>query len=141
SQWVADGVGCVTAARWLALGGYGAITGASTAASTQESTMPVPMRAGFDSAMRPRRRAHARASPRRTGAEAAGRRSAVDGSVIQASRPDARVEQPVGEIARDLGQDRDAHGDERPNLHEGDVLEEGCLEHHPAEARIREHRL
>ena len=45
----------------LALGGYGAIAGARAAAATQKAMMLTPISAGFDSRIRPRRRAHVRA--------------------------------------------------------------------------------
>src|SRR5215471_21486866 len=118
----------------LALGGYGAIAGASAAAATQNTTMPNPTRAGGDSRRRPSRRAHARARPSRTLSGATGRPSTVVGTDTGASGSDPRVEEHVGEIAEDLRPHRHAHGYQRADLDEGDVLEESRLEHHAAEA-------
>src|SRR5262249_55684536 len=69
------------------------------------------------------------------------RPSTVVGTDTGASGPDPRVEEHVGEVAEDLRRHRHAHGHQRADLDEGDVLEEGRLEHHAAEAGIREHGL
>src|SRR5215471_17322180 len=110
------------------------MTGAKTAATIQKSTSPAPMAAGLDSVRRPRRRAQARAKPAGAAPGMAGRPLAVVGSATMPSAPEPRIEQTVGEIAEDLRQHRHRDRHQRPHLDEGDVLEEGSLQHHSAEA-------
>src|SRR5881397_2777026 len=137
SQWARDGVGLARAAMLLALGGYGAISGASRAARTHTRMMASPITAGCDSPTRARRPAQTPRRPARSERRGARVASVAAGIAMgAASAPDPRVQRHVGEVARDLGQDGHGHGHERADLDDGDVLEQRRLQHHPPEAGI-----
>src|SRR5262249_55077580 len=117
SQCAQEGVGWARAARLVAFGGYGAITGASTAAAIQNTMMPAPTSAGLDSRSRPSRRVHVRRTPERISSGVVETRSAVAGTAMVArSGPDARVEHDVRQVAENLRQHSDADRDERAHL-------------------------
>src|SRR5262249_9614593 len=63
SQCAIDGVGWLSAARFVAFGGYGAMSGAVTAAAIQKTTIPAPIAAGVESVIRANRPAHRRMIP------------------------------------------------------------------------------
>src|SRR4029077_15072 len=106
------------------------MSGAKIATRIQNRTSPAPIMPTGDS----RSSATRFSSPRRTPSCALPAVMTAIPSPLRSGEANARVERHIPEVA----QDRGGHGDEdrehRARLDHGDVLVEGGIQHHPAEA-------